>query len=146
MKVILLQDVARIGKRHEIVTVPDGHALNLLIPKGQAQPATPENVKRILARKAHAAADQSAAAEQFAGALESVRGTSQTMAVEANDQGHLFKGIKADTIASFLSAAGMPVSAAQVLLPEPIKATGEHQITLQSGDAQGTFTLVVVAK
>ena len=39
MKVILLQDVAKIGRRSEVVEVPDGYAQNKLIPKGMAQPA-----------------------------------------------------------------------------------------------------------
>ena len=47
MKVILLKDVAKIGRRFEIKEVPDGYALNKLIPKNMAQFATPENIKRI---------------------------------------------------------------------------------------------------
>ena len=56
MKVILLQDVAKIGKRFETVDVPDGYALNMLIPKRMAEPATPENLKRVDARRTKAAA------------------------------------------------------------------------------------------
>ncbi len=47
MKVILLRDVAKIGKRYEVANVPDGFALNKLIPQGDAQAATPDNVKRV---------------------------------------------------------------------------------------------------
>ena len=65
MKVILLRDVAKIGRRFEIVEVPDGYALNKLIPKKDAEAATPANVKRIQqnkdrtnANKAETAADK----------------------------------------------------------------------------------------
>jgi ribosomal protein L9 len=47
MKVILLRDVAKIGKRFAIVDVPDGYALNKLIPSKDAEPATTNNIKRI---------------------------------------------------------------------------------------------------
>ena len=47
MKVILLKDVAKIGRRHEVAEVPDGYALNMLIPKGLAKAGTPENIKKL---------------------------------------------------------------------------------------------------
>ena len=46
MKVILLRDVAKIGKRFEVKEVPTGHALNFLIPKKLAEPATTEALRR----------------------------------------------------------------------------------------------------
>ena len=47
MKIILLKDVAKLGKKYEIKTVSDGHALNLLIPKGFAVAATLDAKKRL---------------------------------------------------------------------------------------------------
>ncbi len=46
MRVILLRDIARLGRKGEIKDVPDGHAFNFLIPGKHAVPATAENTKR----------------------------------------------------------------------------------------------------
>jgi len=146
MKVILLQDVANVGRRFEVKEVPNGHALNMLIPRRMAEPATPENLKRIEARSAHTAAESAASAETFADVASRIEGTTQTLAIEANEQGHLFKGIKAADIAAFLTGQGFPVVVEQVVHEDPIKETGQHAITLAAGDARATFTLAVVAK
>ncbi len=59
MQVILLQDVAKIGRRFDVVNVADGYGLNKLIPQGMAKPATPENIKKIKAQSASNEASQS---------------------------------------------------------------------------------------
>lgn len=145
MKVILLQDVANIGKRFEVADVPTGHALNMLIPRGMAEPATPENLKRVEARRTRAATMQSEASATFADVVSKIKGSTQEVAFEANEQGHLFQGLKADLIAGKLGELGFAVTADQVQLSEPLKEVGEHEITLSDGEQKATFTLKVVA-
>ena len=146
MKVILLQDVARIGKRFEVKEVPDGHALNFLIPRKMAEPATAENLKRIAARTQKIAAGKSGTLALFSTLLAALKGQVVEMAVTANEQGHLFKGVKAEDIAQHVSALHGKLSAAQVLLEAPLKDLGEHEIALAEGAERGSFTLKLVAK
>ncbi|MBI2474103.1 MAG: 50S ribosomal protein L9, partial [Candidatus Taylorbacteria bacterium] len=47
MKVVLLQEVAKVGHRHDVKNVADGFALNFLIPQGLAETATEKAVKRV---------------------------------------------------------------------------------------------------
>ena len=47
MKVILLKDVPRIGRKFDVKDVPDGHALNFLIPRKLALRGTPDAIARI---------------------------------------------------------------------------------------------------
>lgn len=145
MKVILLQDVARIGRRFEVKDVPDGHALNMLIPKGWAQPATPENVKRLTNRVAKAESVKSEANETFAATLAKLKETAVTMKVEANEQGHLFKSIKAADIAAYISKEVGHLTKEQISLKTPIKEVGEYELTASQGTESGIFTLVVTA-
>ena len=146
MKVILLQDVANVGRRFCVVDVPNGHALNKLIPNKQAEPATPENLKRVEARKARSEAEQVAASENFADVSAHIADSTQTITVEANEKGHLFKGLKSAEIAEELNSLGFAVTTEQVVLEAPIKETGEHSITLSDGEQKGSFTLSVTAK
>ena len=146
MKVILLQDVARIGKRFEIKEVPDGHALNMLIPKGMAEAATPESIKRVKARALKAEAEQATHDAAFAEVLGAADGTTVTVMVEANEQGHMFEALKAEAIVEALQASGVTIPAEQVMIESPIKEVGEHAVSIQSGDQSGTITVAVTAK
>jgi len=143
MKVILLQDVARIGRQFEIKEVPDGHALNFLIPKKLAEPATPANIKRVEARTGKKHAEAEASQETFLATRSQLKEATVIMTVTANEEGKLFKGLKTDDIASAVSEQVGTLSAAQVVLKDPIKEVGEHTVTIASGGEEGTFTLKV---
>lgn len=146
MKVILMQDVARLGRRFEIKEVPDGHALNMLIPKGMVMPATPENVKGIESQAAKVASEQAASGEAFSAALESLKDKTVSVTVEANEQGHMFEALKAESVVEALAADGVTIEASQVAIEGAIKEVGEHTITLVSGSITGKVVIALVAK
>lgn len=145
MKVILLQDVAKIGKRYEEATVPDGYAMNMLIPKGMAEAATPENRKKIAARKAKQMASAEASDATFSQAVQTLTATPATVTAAANDQGHLFEAVKPETIVEAAAVVGATLTPEQIVMVEPIKEVGEQGVTLKSGDAEATITINVVA-
>jgi LSU ribosomal protein L9P len=51
MKVVLMQDVPKLGTKFQVVEVSDGYARNYLIPRGLAQPATPALLKEVEKRR-----------------------------------------------------------------------------------------------
>lgn len=147
MKVILLQDVAKIGRRHDIVNVPDGYGLNKLIPQGMAKPATPENLKAIQAQSATNEAAKAEADKAFAALAEKVGEVSLEVSVEANEEGRMFQALKVDVIAAEVEAkTGLSLRPDQVMVKDPIKNVGEHTVVLTSGTATQEVTLHVVAK
>lgn len=147
MKVILLQDVAKIGRRFDVVNVPDGYGFNKLIPQGMAKPATPENLKAIKAQTANKEANQAQADEAFAALTEKLKDAVIVLKVEANEEGRMFQALKAEDIATEMSAqTGSSVSADQVVINEPIKAVGEHDVLVASGQARQAVTITVEAK
>jgi large subunit ribosomal protein L9 len=146
MKVILLRDVARIGRRYEIKEVPSGHALNFLIPKKLAEVATPENVKRVHATKSKHAEDDASNERDFLSALEVLGGNIPLMEVHANAQGHLFKGIKAEDIVEALGKKGITLMREWIQLSHPLKSLGDHEIPMALRDTRGTFTLRLITQ
>lgn len=144
MKVILMQDVAKLGRRFDIVNVPDGFGMNKLIPQGMAKPATPENVKKVQAQAASNEAERAAHDAQFNAAVEALKDQTISITVEANEDGKLFQALKADKIVEAIKAAtGTTVAAAEIVIKTPIKTVGEHTIELASGMANHPLTITV---
>ena len=146
MKVILLQDVAKLGKRFDVVEAPHGYAMNKLIPQKMAEPATPENRKRVEARKAKLQNERTEADAAFSAALETLTGKTVSVKAEANEQGHLFKAVNEADIAAACKEEGAELQEGQILITSPIKEVGEHTVELRSGEERGELTINVEAK
>ncbi|QQR65140.1 50S ribosomal protein L9 [Candidatus Kaiserbacteria bacterium] len=147
MKVILIKDVARLGRKSEVKDVPDGHALNFLIPKKLAIIATPEQLRRVSEVVRQQDSQQEALFEAFKAACAKLAEKQIPYTVEANEKGHLFKGISVDDILAHLEATESIVLSKQSMhLAHPIKELGVHQIPLSFSGISGVCTLVVVKK
>jgi large subunit ribosomal protein L9 len=146
MKVILLRDVAKIGKRSTIVEVPDGYALNQLIPKKWAEPATPHNVKRINNLKAGSEATDLLDAQQYETALSAINQLPLSVTWDANEQGHLFKAVHAEDIVAAASARSIRLMADHLVIETPIKSLGIHQVGLRRGTQVKTFPIEIIKK
>lgn len=141
MKVILLQDVAKIGRRHQVVEVPDGYARNKLIPMRAALPATPEQLSKLKAQVAQAQAQHASDAAALLASLEQLATTPLTITAAANAQGHLFKQVGAKDIAAAAALAGSPLPVAALQVDVPIKSLGVHTVAVKT--SQGDKELVV---
>ncbi len=145
MKVILLRDVARLGKRHAVVVVPDGYALNKLLPQGMAVPATPENQKRVVNQAKETAAGKMQEAESIKSTIAAVVVDPLTITVVANEQGHLFKQIKASDIVDAATKRGLVLRETHITLAEPIKTIGTYDVPVHHGEVTGTLSVVITA-
>lgn len=143
MRVILLKDVAKIGRRFDVCEVPSGHALNFLIPRKLAEPATPESLRKLNVEKAKKTILRGRHDESFLAALKDLEVKPVTLSVSANEQGHLFKGLHEKDVQEALKKEGYEVDAKEIVLSAPIKELGEHRVTLRSGEHEGSFTLTV---
>lgn len=147
MKVILLKDVAKIGRRFDVVSVPDGYALNKLIPKNMAEAATPESIKRLENLASKLKTDRAVEASSFGDALSTLKGVQVSVPVEANKEGRMFQALKAGAIiAAVTEATGLTLGAEQIVMKVPIKTVGEHEVELVSGDTRGVLVLNLVSK
>jgi len=132
MKVLLRETVEKLGTIGDIVAVPDGYGRNYLLPKGIALTVTPDNMRRLDAKKADllaAEAQRRAEAEGLAGKLRS-----QTVVIQAKamgEEGHLYGSVTALRIAENVSKLGVPVEARMILLDHPIKELGAFNVRIR---------------
>lgn len=146
MKVILLHDVAKIGKKSQVMDVPDGYARNQLIPKGMAELATAANLKRIERQNAITVASQEANQNRFAGAVAILKGKIIKVPVEVNEKGNAFKAVSEKEITEAAKLIGADIEETMVLVDSPIKEAGEHRIHLLSDSEKVELTIEVVKK
>lgn len=147
MKVILLQNVPKIGKKYEQKVVSDGYATNFLIPRGLAEIATESSVSRIMLRKSQSDTESKIHEDLLLKNLHDLEGVRVEMTETANDKGHLFAGIHAEEmIPAIKEQTRLEVLPEYIVLEKPIKTVGEHQISVTIQNTTVTFTLVVNAK
>jgi large subunit ribosomal protein L9 len=144
MKIILLDDVPKLGRRGEVRDVSDGYARNYLLPQKLALNATPGNLRNIetikAAQESRAAKQQSEAGMQ-AQAIEALT-FAQTR--QASDEGRLFGSVGKADLAAFLSQNGIEVERRRIVLDEPIKSLGEFSVPIRlHGDVTASLKVSV---
>jgi large subunit ribosomal protein L9 len=144
MKVLLCEDVKKLGWLGDIVEVREGYARNYLLPQGLAKVATEANVRSIAQAKAERAEQRLRERRRLEKAAEAVNGAEAVVAARANEQGVLFGSIGETLIAANLRAQGFEVADEIVKLPEHIKQLGTHEVTLKFADDVSAVVRVVV--
>lgn len=148
MKIVLRQDVPKVGEAGTVQTVANGYARNYLIPQGLAVPATKGELKTAehnLAVKARKVAKQE---EQLQSLADRIAGKRLEFEARAGDQGRLYGSITAGDIAEKLSAAlGEEVDRRKLVLDESIRTVGEHTVAVHLvGRLRPEIVVVVTAE
>ena len=147
MKIILLQDIQKVGKKSDVKNVSDGHALNLLIPKGLAVVATQKELARVEKIKAGDTAHKNVQEELLMMNIKTIEGMTLEMKEKANDKGHLFAGIhKAEIMAAMKKEKQINLLPDFILLDKPIKEVGEFSIDIKVKDKSAKLKLVIKAE
>jgi large subunit ribosomal protein L9 len=131
MEVILREHVDNLGKRGEIVKVANGYARNYLLPRNLALPATAGNKKHVERERRimeTREAGERSAAEAIKARLEAI---DITIARRVGDTEQLYGSVTSGDIADFLKAKGFELDRRKLILPEPIKAIGDHTVPLK---------------
>jgi large subunit ribosomal protein L9 len=131
MKIILLDDVTKVGRRGEVREVSDGYARNYLIPKKLALSATTGNLKNLDQIKTQ----QDAKASRVKADAEALRDRIEALVYEerrqASEEGKLFGSVTAQDIVDFLARHTIKVERRRVTLDEPIKTLGATSVTIR---------------
>lgn len=131
MRVILLQDVGKLGKKYEIKEVSDGYARNFLIPKGLVKIATEENLKWLATQKEieeKKAEEELAKVQKLASAID---GQEIIIPVKVGLDGQLFESITSQRIYEKLKESGFDIKKTQIDLPASIKELGEFPVKIK---------------
>jgi large subunit ribosomal protein L9 len=144
MELILRDDVDKLGRRGDIVKVADGFARNYLLPRGLGMPVTAANKAMIdKERKAHEArlAKEKAECESLAARMGGLRFVAPR---KVGENEVLYGSVTAGDVAEFLKAKGIEIDKRRVLLEEPIKHLGEHEVKVKlHPEVQATLKLLV---
>jgi large subunit ribosomal protein L9 len=145
MKVLLCEDITKLGWLGDVVEVNVGYARNYLLPQGLAKVATPASIRAIAEEKAKRAEERIKDSKRLESAAQAVDGAEAVVAAKANEQGHLFGSVNERQIAANLRAQGFEVADEIVQLPEHIKEVGTHAVKLKFAEnVTATVNVVVV--
>ena len=144
MKIILLDDIPKLGRRGEVRDVSDGYARNYLLPHKLALNATPGNLRNIetikAAQEGRAVRMRSEAETQ----AQAIEGLTYAQSRSASDEGRLFGSVGKADIAAFLAQNGVTIERRRIMLDEPIKSVGEYTVPVRlHGDVTATLKVNV---
>ena len=145
MKVILLQDVPKIGKKFETKDVSDGYGRNFLLKNKLAEIATPEVVKKVNNIKKGIEDERiskESAVEKKIGKLP-VGGV--VIEAKANEEGKLFAGVRKEDLLSAMNKLGVEIESDYIIFEKPIRESGEKDILVKVGKKTFKIKLNIVS-
>lgn len=145
MQIILREEVLNLGTIGDIVDVKAGYARNYLLPRGLAVEASTRNVrelehqKRVIADKRLREQKSAAAVAQRLGAQ------ALSFTRRAGEDGKLFGSVTNQDVHRELEQRGFTLDRRRILLSDPIKVVGDHQVTIHVGpDTRATVAVKVL--
>jgi large subunit ribosomal protein L9 len=131
MKVILKEDIKKIGSMGQIVTVADGFARNYLVPKGLAVEANIKNMKSLEHAKKviqEKSKKMKTSVQDFADRLSKI---TLVIKAKAGEEGKLFGSVTTMDIAEQLKNEGIEIDKKKISLDEPIKRIGTYAVSVR---------------
>jgi len=146
MRIILLKEVARLGKKGDIVEVKDGYARNYLIPYGFALKATRENLKKFEELKRREEKLLEKRKKEALKLKERLEKTSLTIQVEAKENDEIYGSVGQIQIKNALKEEGIEIDKDKIQLEEPIKKIGVYKVKINLEKDIDAFLRVWVVK
>ena len=131
MKVLLLQDVFKLGRAGDVKRVAAGYGRNYLLPQGLAVLATPGAMKQVERIKAQATVQRNALNEELGAVAEQLSGTVLPFTARASETGKLYGSITTQMVAdSITEKTGVEINKRQVYT-QPLRSLGEHVVQIR---------------
>ena len=130
MDIILLQRIEKLGTIGDVVTVKDGYARNFLLPQKKALRANEANKKVFEANRERLEKENAERRTEAEKAGESVDGVEIILIRAASNTGQLYGSVNVRDIAAALADKGHDIDKKQVIMGDPIKAIGMHEVRI----------------
>ncbi len=130
MKVILLEDVEKLGKAGEVIEVKNGFARNYLIPRKLAIPATGKNLAQLEHQKKMIQARELKRRKTAQALKEQIEKLSVTIPCKVGESDRLFGSVTAIDIAQALKKEGIEIDKRWIKLEEPLKNLGVYTVPI----------------
>lgn len=133
MKIILTNDVDKVGQAGDIKEVRPGYARNFLVPNRLAVEATPAALRQWEKSKEAREARRAKALEQSKTVAQKIDGTALSFSRPVGEGGKLFGSVGKADLAKSLEASGFSVAKTQIELAQPLKEVGEYEVPVKLG-------------
>jgi large subunit ribosomal protein L9 len=131
MKVLLKQDVAKIGKKGQILDVKEGYARNFLIPGGLAVEASGGAMKQIEEEKRASDRHKAKEKEEAQDLAKKIEAVSILLKHKAGEEGRLFGSITSAEVAEALKQKNFNIDKKKIVLEEPIRLVGDYEVKIK---------------
>jgi len=130
MDIILLQRIEKLGSIGDVVTVKDGYARNFLLPQKKALRANEANKKVFEANRDRLEKENAERRSEAEKAGEKVDGVEVVLIRASSNTGQLYGSVNVRDIAASLSEKGHDIDKKQVIMGDPIKSIGMHDVRI----------------
>lgn len=130
MQVILLERVAKLGQMGDVVDVKPGYARNYLLLQGKALTASQENIASFDNRKAQLEAQNLETKKEAESLADRLGGQQFVVIRQASDGGNLYGSVTTRDAADVATAEGFTLDRKQVIIRQPIKILGLHEVEI----------------
>ncbi len=132
MKVILLEDVKKLGKKGEVIEVSDGYARNYVLPKKLGVEASGKNMNDLKLQKANKEKVEKENLEAAKLMAEQMEKDQVVVSIKSGEGGRTFGSVSSKEIAqSYKEQCGKEIDKKKIVLPEPIKSLGVYEVSVK---------------
>ena len=129
MKVILLEDVKKVGRKFDVREVSDGYARNLLFPNGLAESATPSALKELEKKRAEIDKEDRELMKRLEEISRMLKDRNLEFPVKTGANGEIFGSVTKEMILKGLRDTGLiRTERVEIKLERPLKELGEHKV------------------
>jgi len=129
MKIILTQDVKKLGKKGEIIEASDGYARNYILPQKLGVEANSKNLNDLKLQKNKEEKAARKALEEARELAENIGKQVVVVSMKAGEGGKVFGSVSSKEIAAAIKAQrGLEIDKKKILLQEPIRSFGIHEV------------------
>ena len=131
VKLVLREDVPKLGHAGEVVSVKPGYARNFLLPQGKAALASEARVKELEHHKRLIAEKVARDLKDLSAARDRLEQLELQVEAQAGEEGRLFGSVTAAQVAELIGEKGIEIDRRKIDLAEPIKEVGEHRVPIR---------------